>query len=65
MKTMTLNRADIIRLLEVLEKFDVDYFELIKRDTSGIGYTLDIEFPSQLKDTIVSIRASVVGVEEW
>lgn len=62
---MILNKADVTKLLEVLNKFDVDYFELLKHDTSGIGYTLDIEFPMEIKGELVSVKASVVGTNEW
>ena len=65
MPTMTLNRADVRELLATLERFDVDHFELIKTDASGIGYTLDIEYSARLQESMVSIRVPVVGVDAW
>lgn len=63
--SITLNRADVRELLATLEKFDIDSFELTKDARSGIGYTLDIEYSTQLNDTMVTIRVPVVGVDSW
>lgn len=57
-KSMTLNRADIAQLLKIL---NLDYFELIKNDSSGIGYTLDIEHKVKGE----TIRIPAITVEEW
>lgn len=65
LQTITLNRADIRELLKTLEKFDVDSFELIKTDGSGIGYVLDIEYATRLQDATVTVRVPVVGVDSW
>ena len=65
MNKITLNRADIVKILETLDKFEIDYFTLIKGDSSGIGYTLDIEFPYRIKEELVEAKVSVVGTEEW
>lgn len=65
MKTITLNRADVAKILKTLDKHSIDYFELIKNDTSGIGYTLDIEHLTKLHGESVTVRIPVVGVEDW
>lgn len=62
---MTLTRADVRELLATLDRFDVDSFELTRDARSGIGYTLDIEYSTQLNDTMVTIRVPVVGVDTW
>ena len=62
---MTLTRADVRELLATLDRFDVDSFELTQDARSGIGYTLDIEYSTQLNDTMVTIRVPVVGVDTW
>ena len=62
---MILNRNDIRRLVEKLDKYEVDNFTIIKHDKSGIGYTLDIEFPYRIKDELVTVTTEVVGVEDW
>lgn len=65
MTTMSLNRADVVKILETLNKHEIDFFTLIKHDTSGIGYTLDIKFPYRLKEDLVEVEVSVVGTGEW
>ena len=62
---MILNRNDIRRLVEKLDKYEVDNFTIIKHDESGIGYTIDIEFPYRIKDEIVTVTTNVVGTEDW
>ena len=63
--SITLNRAEVRELLATLDRFDVDSFELTKDARSGIGYTLDIEYSTQLNDTMVTIRVPVVGEDTW
>lgn len=63
--SMTLTRADVRELLATLDRFDVDSFELTKDARSGIGYTLDIEYSTQIKDTMVTVRIPVVGTDSW
>ena len=65
MTTIQLNKADVTQLLKTLDKFDVDYFKLIKNDTSAVGYTLDIEFPYRINNQLVNVTVSVVGTDEW
>lgn len=63
--TMILNKADVQELLKVLDEFKIDSFKLIKHDTSGIGYTLDIEYAHSLNGRIVDTRISVVDETNW
>jgi hypothetical protein len=63
--TIILNKADVQELLKVLDEFKIDSFKLIKHDTSGIGYTLDIEYSHKLNDRMVETRISVVGTDNW
>jgi hypothetical protein len=40
-------------------------FKLIFDNSSGIGYTLDIEFDSQLKSRTAVIRIPITTSENW
>jgi hypothetical protein len=62
---MTLNKADVLRLAEVLDEFKIDHFKLIRHNESGIGYCLDVEYQTNLNDRMVTIRVPVCGVEDW
>jgi hypothetical protein len=65
MTKITLNRVDIAEMQKVLLKFNIDHFTLIKNDSSGIGYALDIEYETTMNDCMVTVRVPVVGVENW
>ena len=62
---ITLNRADVLRILTTLKDFDIDYFKLIKEDGSGIGYTLSLEYSHRMNNQMVDTRINVIGVEDW
>ena len=54
-----------MELQKVLLKFNIDHFTLVKHDSSGIGYTLDVEYEAKMNDTKVKVQIPVVGVENW
>jgi len=62
---ITLNKADVTRLVEVLEEFKIDHFTLVRHSESSIGYCLDVEYITNLNGRMVTIRVPVVGVENW
>lgn len=62
---MTLNRADLGKINEIVEEFGISAFKLIQHNESGIGYSLDIEYTAALKSRQVLIRIPVVGTENW
>jgi len=64
-KTMTLNKADVLEILNVLNSYEVDYFELVKNDGSGIGYGLEVKFQTTIKDRMVTVTVPVVTEENW
>lgn len=59
---LTLNKADIVAVLKALNEYDVDHFQLIYEDASGIGYTLSIEYKVGEKSRMT---VEVVGTENW
>jgi hypothetical protein len=65
MTKITLNRADIVELQNVLQKLDVNSFTLIKQDSSSVGYTLVIECMVKKDDSYVKVTVPVVGVANW
>jgi hypothetical protein len=66
MNKVTLNRADIAELNKVLaENPEIDSFDLITHNESGIGYCVDIEYPTFINNRVATVRLAVVGVESW
>ena len=68
---MLKNKVSIsIRELEVINKIVeentiTDSIDLVIRDGSGIGYTLDVEFETVLNGRTVTIRIPVTTINDW
>jgi hypothetical protein len=68
---MLKNKVSIsIRELEVINKIVeentiTDSIDLVIRDGSGVGYTLDLEFETVLNDRIVTVRIPVTTINDW
>ncbi len=60
------NKQELLEVIKILEENKVeDVVELIYDNESGIGSTLDVEFGFVLNNRTVSVRVSVIGVENW
>jgi hypothetical protein len=68
---MLKNKVSIsIRELEVINKIVeentiTDSIDLVIRDGSGVGYTLDLEFETVLNDRTVTVRIPVATINDW
>ena len=61
---MTPQEIDIIT--QIIKENDIKgAFEIIHDNSSGIGYTLDIEFEEQVNGRYATIRIPVTTVENW
>ncbi len=66
MNHVSLLRQDIEKIKSVLDEFDVNTpIKVMVDESSGIGYTVDIEFEYELNGRIVNLRVSINGVENW
>jgi len=69
--SMLKNKVSIsIRELEVINKIVeentiTDSIDLVIRDGSGVGYTLDLEFETVLNDRTVTVRIPVTTINDW
>ena len=66
MQAIEMNRSELAKLVETLEKFpDIEKFKIVKEGHSGLGYTLDVMLDYNVNgcSSIVSIEIS--GVENW
>jgi hypothetical protein len=64
-KKVTLHKNDIERIQQIILENNVQVFDLLVDNSSGIGYTVDMEFPYEVSGREAVIRISVVGVENW
>ena len=63
---MYLNRKDIEKIKEVLDKFpDVDTFEIIQSGHSGIGSVTTMTFAQNVNGLEGSFDVEISGVEDW
>lgn len=63
---MYLNRKDIQKIQEVLDKFsDVDRFELEQDNCSGIGSVITMTFEKEINGVRGSFDVEISGVEDW
>jgi hypothetical protein len=61
---VTPNEVEIVN--KIIEENDIKgAFELIYDDSSGIGYTLDLEFETQVNGRYATIRIPVTTAENW
>lgn len=66
MKRLIMNRADIAKIQETLNKFPgIDPFVLEIEDASGIGYTIDLVIDHTVGNVKGEFRVPIVGVEDW
>ena len=66
MQKIHLNLRDLEIIHKIVDENQVRVFELNQGDTdNGIGYTLDIEFQTELHGRLVRVKVPVTTVEDW
>jgi hypothetical protein len=62
---ITLSRNDVERIVKFLETdASIQYFKLSK-ESSGIGYTLELQYPTEVNGYRGHHTVELVGVDEW
>jgi hypothetical protein len=63
---ITLSRNDVERIVKFLETDpSVQYFKLSKVNAGGIGYTLELQYPTEVNGYRGHHTVELVGVDEW
>lgn len=66
MPKVNLNRKDIEKIVETLQKFpDVNFFELREYGHSGIGSLLDMTFETKVNEVKGKLVVSIVDESSW
>jgi hypothetical protein len=65
MNKIILNKSDITEISKVIEEYKVDYFTLTRNNVSAIGYSIDLEYNTEIKGRMCTVIVPVVGIEEW
>ncbi len=63
---MFLNKNDITKIQEVLNKFpEVEYFEINQETGSGIGSVTTMTFTYEVNGYVGQFEIELSGVEDW
>ena len=66
MNKISITPQDLEIINQIVKENDIKYkFDLVLTSGSGIGYTLDLEFETELNGRDVTIKVPVCGVENW
>jgi hypothetical protein len=66
MKKIMMNKADLDIVNKIVEENGIDYnFWIVYTDSSGIGYTLDLEYETEINGRNATIRIPISGEENW
>ena len=63
---MYLHKDDLIKMLEILEKFpDVDSVEVLSDNSSGIGAVTTMRLTTKVNGVEGTLEVEISGVENW
>jgi hypothetical protein len=60
-----LNKTEVEKILDVMEKFPQESGYKFDYTTSGLGYTLDMSVPTTVEGVLGEFRVNITGVENW
>jgi len=64
--TMILQRTDIEKIVDVLDKFpEINSFEINEENCSGIGNIITMTFAKEINGLTGSFNVEISGVENW
>jgi len=64
MSKIALNKSDIEEITRVINDHGIQYFNLVYKQ-NAIGYTVDLEYNTEINGRMCRVIVPVVGVEEW
>lgn len=65
MSIITMTKTDLDAINQAVKDFDLKFFTLIKDNSSGIGYTIDLEFEHSMNYRDVKIRVAIADSDNW
>jgi hypothetical protein len=66
MTKIMMNRADLEIVNKIVEENGIDYnFWIVYTNSSGIGYTLDLEYEMEINGRHAIVRIPICGEENW
>ncbi len=64
-KRMYLRKVEMVRLIELCDKFGVDQLQVQYNEGGGIGYTLDAFINVQMHDETGEFKIEITGTNNW
>ena len=65
MNRIHLNTKDLEIINAIVQENEISVFELIMTSNSGIGYSIDLEYSTELHGRDATVRIPVTGPENW
>jgi hypothetical protein len=67
MNKITLTARELMEIVDIVKCNSIteESFVLIQHGSSGIGYVLDMEFPYELNNMNVTVRANITNEVDW
>jgi hypothetical protein len=64
-KQIMMNSSDLEKICEIVKENSLANFKLIQENSSGIGYTTDLEFETSIYGRTATVTISVVDSDTW
>ena len=66
MSKVMMNPADVKVIAAIIEENNITgNFDLVYHDTSGIGYSIDLVYETEVNGRLAKVTIPVCGTENW
>lgn len=65
MTVVTINSDDLKIINEIVKENNLNVFDILVDQSSGIGYNVDIEYECEINGRSAKVRIPVCGSEKW
>lgn len=62
---MLLRKNEIVKMLQLMNQFEVELIEVQYNEGGGIGYTMDVIIPTVVNDIDGEFKVEITGAETW
>jgi hypothetical protein len=62
---ITLKRADLDLIMEIVLENEIEHWTLTQDSSSGIGYTIDLEYRTDVNGRPATIIIPIATTEDW
>jgi len=62
---MILSKTDLEVINKIVEENNISFFKLYQKSGSGIGYTTDLEYETEINGRFATIKMPVATEDNW